>query len=71
MTQRYREEAPTLQALIQSDEQLVGQCELLRSKVDKQDGNAILQSLPELEKGLEAIQATLQSREAILMGPAR
>ncbi|MGC2620018.1 MAG: hypothetical protein WA414_13325 [Acidobacteriaceae bacterium] len=33
MTQRYREEAPTLQALMQHDERLVGQCELLRSLV--------------------------------------
>ena len=33
MTQRYRQEAPTLKALIGHDEQLVGQCDLLRSMV--------------------------------------
>jgi hypothetical protein len=70
MTQRYRQEAPTLQALIHSDEQLVGQCDLLRSMVNKQDGGSILQKLPDLESGLEAIRATLQKREAILLDRA-
>lgn len=67
VTQRYRQEAPTLKTLIHYDEQLVGQCDLLRSMVDKQDGAAILAKLPELEGGLEAIRATLQSREAVLL----
>jgi hypothetical protein len=71
MTQRFRQEAPTLQTLIHWDEQLVGQCELLRSKVDRQDGNSILKNLSELEAGLDAIRATLQSREAVLLDPAR
>jgi len=66
MTQRYRQEAPTLKTLIENDEQLVGQCELLRSLVNKQDGTAILNSLPDLEAGLEAIRSTLQKREAVL-----
>ena len=67
MTQRYRQEAPTLKALIHYDEQLVGQCDLLRSMVNKQDGSAILARFPDLEGGLEAIRATLQSREAVLL----
>jgi hypothetical protein len=67
MTQRYRREAPTLQALIQCDEQLVGQCELLRSMVDKQDGPSIFKGLPDLENGLEAIRTTLQKRGAVLL----
>lgn len=71
MTQRYRQEAPTLKALIHFDEQLVGQCDLLRSKVNRQDGASILKSLPDLESGLEAIQATLQSREAVLLDRAK
>jgi hypothetical protein len=66
MTQRYRQEAPTLKTLIENDEQLVGQCELLRSLVNKQDGTAILSSLPDLQTGLEAIRSTLQKREAVL-----
>ena len=37
MTQRYRKEAPTLQALIQSDQTLVGQAELLRTLVENID----------------------------------
>jgi hypothetical protein len=70
MTQRYRLEAATLQTLILHDQQLVGQCELLRSKVHGQDGASILKNLPELEGGLEAIRATLQNREAVLLDRA-
>jgi hypothetical protein len=66
MTQRYRLEAPTLKTLTGYDEQLVGQCELLRSMVDKQNGGSILKSLPDLETGLAAIRDTLHSREAVL-----
>ena len=71
MTQRFRQEAPTIQTLIHWDEQLVGQCELLRSKVERQDGNSILKNLAELEGGLDAIRATLQNREAVLLDRAR
>ena len=70
MTQRYRKEAPTLQRLIESDMQLVGQCELLRSLVSSQDSTALLKDLAELESGVEAIHATLRQREAILLGSA-
>ena len=66
MTQRYRLEAPTLKTLTGFDEQLVGQCELLRSMVDGQDGTEILKKAPELEVGLGAIRETLRSREAVL-----
>jgi hypothetical protein len=66
MTQRYRQEAPTLQVLIGHDEQLVGQCDLLRSRVSDQSGTAILKNLTELEGGLEAIRTTLRNREAVL-----
>jgi len=71
MTQRYRQEKPTIQALIQFDERLVGQCELLRSIVDGQDGASILKRLPDLESGLEAIRDTLKRREAVLLGRAQ
>lgn len=66
MTQRYRHEAPTLKKLIASDEQLVGQCELLRSMVSGKNATAVLKAFPDLEKGLQAIQETLRDREAIL-----
>lgn len=68
MTQRYREEAPTLQALIAQDERLVGQCELLRSSVTAIDAAALLASMSNLEAGLEAIGETLQSRANTLLG---
>jgi hypothetical protein len=70
MTQRYRQEAPTLQALLQHDELLVGQCELFRSLVDSQDAAAILKKLPDLESGLDAIRSTLQKRGSVLLNPA-
>ena len=66
MTQRYRQEAPTLAKLIELDEQLVGQCELLRSLVAGQTGAAILEKAPALEGGLKAIRATLEKRAAVL-----
>jgi len=67
MTQRFREEAPTLQALIALDEQMVGQCELLRSTVEKRDGAWIVEHMSEIRGGLEAIGATLTKREALLL----
>jgi len=66
VSQRYRQEAQTLQALIGWDEVLVGQCELLRSKVDGLDGATLLGIGAELEAGLEAIRATLEKRAAVL-----
>jgi hypothetical protein len=71
MTQRYRQEAPTLKTLIGHDEQLVGQCELLRSVVANQNAATILERLHDLEAGLTAIQTTLQNREAVLLDRAR
>lgn len=71
MTQRYRYEAATLTILIHHDEQLVGQCELLRSMVTGKSAATILQNLPNLESGLEAIRTTLGRREAVLLDRAR
>ena len=70
MSERYRKEAPTLKALIHHDQQLVGQCELLRSMVSGKDVPAILQNLPKLHGGLEAIRTTLRAREGILLDRA-
>ncbi len=70
MTQRYRHEAATLKTLIHYDEQLVGQCELLRSMVTGKNIATILENLPNLESGLEAIRATLRRREAVLLDRA-
>jgi hypothetical protein len=68
MTQRYRQEAATLQTLIEIDERLAGQCELLRTSLQGLDGASILAKLPDLEAGLKAIQGTLERREAVLLG---
>lgn len=68
MTQRFREEAPTLAALIAQDEQLVGQCELLRSTLDKRDAAWILEKSSDIQKGIEAIQFTLLRRDSVLLG---
>jgi hypothetical protein len=70
MTERYRQEAPTLQTLIEHDQQLVGQCELLRSMVNNQDGASLLKNLPDLEAGLKAIRTTLENREKVLLDRA-
>lgn len=67
MTQRFREEAPTLQALIALDEQLVGQCELLRSTVEKREGAWIAERIKEISTGLDAIDSTLLKRQAVLL----
>jgi hypothetical protein len=71
ITQRFREEAPTLAALIAQDEQLVGQCELLRSTLDKRDGAWMLEKFKEIQTGLEAIEATLLRRQAVLLSKSR
>jgi hypothetical protein len=71
MTQRFREEATTLQALIVLDEQLVGQCELLRSALDKRDGAWLVESVKEIRGGLGAIDATLMKRQALLLSRAK
>lgn len=68
MSQRYRQERQTLEDLIQIDERLVGQCELLRSSVNGQDGTSIIGRMAELERGLAAIRETLKSREGVLLG---
>lgn len=69
MTQRYRDEAPTLAKLLQHDERLVGQCAMMRSSVESRNPATILLKLPDLKAGLEAIHQTLRDREAILSNP--
>lgn len=66
MTQRYRQEAPTLAALADKDAVLVGQTELLRSMVEGAAPDAILASKREIEDGIAAISATLHERQSFL-----
>jgi hypothetical protein len=70
MTQRYRQEAPTLEKLIGHDERLVGQCEVLRRAVSGQGGLSILSRLADLQAGLEAIHETLRNRASVLLDRA-
>ncbi len=70
MTQRYRFEAATLAALAGRDEVLVGQCELLRARVEGRDGAWILGNLADLETGVAAIEATLRDRAGVLQDRA-
>ena len=66
MTQRYRQEAETLQRLIASDQRLVGQAELLRSMLDQKPGAWIVDNMTTLEEGVFAIGETLRERQLLL-----
>lgn len=66
MTQRYRQEAATLEALADKDKALVGKAELLRSMLAGADGDAVLAQSATIEQGITAINETLQERQALL-----
>jgi hypothetical protein len=66
MTQRYRQEAATLQALIQSDQTLIGQAELLRTTLDGKKGAALIEGGLDLQDGVNAISETLRKRQLLL-----
>jgi hypothetical protein len=67
MTQRYRHEADTLEALGGCDELLIGQSEMLRAMVDHKGGDWLLDNRSTIEAGLAAIEETVRRRGAILM----
>jgi hypothetical protein len=69
MTQRYRQEAPTLQALILSDQTLIGQAELLRTTLDGKKGAALAENASEIQDGINAIGETLRKRQLLLFPP--
>lgn len=66
MTQRYRNEAATLETLGECDQDLIGQSDLLRTLAQGRTGEALVAGLPELHEGLAAIRSTLQRRAAVL-----
>jgi hypothetical protein len=66
MAQRYRQEAATLARLGESDQQLVGQAELLRTMLDEKDGPWVLENAAVVQEGLQAIGETLRQRQALL-----
>jgi hypothetical protein len=68
MTQRYRQEAATLAALGECDQDLIGQADLLRTLVEGRSGEVMVETTAELEQGLAAIADTLRRRQAILFG---
>lgn len=65
MTQRYREEAATLLALVEKDSVLVGQAQTLRTMVEGKTPDEILAALPDVEEGVAAITKTLAERRII------
>ncbi len=69
MSELYRRESDVLVQLGDCDQQLIGQSELLRVKLDRAAAAAILAALPALEDGLHAITETLRNRRAILLAP--
>jgi hypothetical protein len=66
MTNRYRREGETLQALLQCDLALVGRAETLRALVADLDGEAMLARSGEIESGLKSLARSLRERQSIL-----
>ena len=66
MTERYRREAETLRRLGDCDEQLIGQCELLRASLNGKSAAWILENRAAIDAGVSAIEATLRDRQSIL-----
>jgi hypothetical protein len=66
MMQRYRQEAATLQKLLECDARLTGQAELLRAMLDGKDGAWMIEKSAEILEGLKAIEASLRNRQAAL-----
>jgi hypothetical protein len=67
MTQRYRNEAETLVALVQKDALLVGQAETLRTTVEGRTPDELLASLTDIEEGIAAITQTLAERRIMTL----
>ena len=67
MTQRFRSEAGTLQALVEKDQLLVGQAETLRAMVQGKGPDDILALRPGIEEGVTAITASLDARRLMTL----
>ncbi|HUB66431.1 MAG TPA: hypothetical protein VL981_02965 [Candidatus Methylacidiphilales bacterium] len=66
MTQRYREEAKTLENMIAADQKLIGQADLLRGMLEQKNGTWIVENMSVLEEGTAAIGETLRARQLLL-----
>lgn len=71
MTERFRDEAATLEYLRDHDRVLVGQAALLRSLVEDGDGAALLDRAAEVTEGLTALRRTLEARASALLAVTR
>lgn len=65
MTQRYREEAATLLALIEQDKLLVGRAQTLRQAATGRTAEEILASRDDIEEGVAAIVESLAARRLL------
>ena len=66
MTQRYRNEAQTLEDLAACDEMLIGQSETLRVLVERKGPDWVLENRAAIEAGVAAIEETVRRRQSIL-----
>jgi len=66
-TKNPRQEGPTLQQLIDSDQMLAGQAELLRGMIDGKNGAWLIENNSDLQEGVKAIDETLRRRQGLLM----
>lgn len=69
MSELYRREKDALARLGECDQQLIGQAELLRLKLDGAAATSVLIEMPALDEGLRAIAETLRTRRALLLAP--
>ena len=67
MTQRYRQEAATLQRLIACDMGLAGRAEMLRAMLDQKEGAWMVERSADIQAGLRSIEAALRDRQAALL----
>jgi hypothetical protein len=68
MTQRYRQEAATLQQLVQLDQQMIGQLvNLLQGIEANQNAEWLLENSDGVRTGLTAIESTITARQSILL----
>ncbi len=67
MTQRYRQEAATLQHLLHCDMGLAGRAEMLRAMLDQKDGAWMIEKSAEIQTGLRSIEAALRDRQMALV----
>ena len=66
MSNRYRREGATLQALLQCDLALIGRAEALRKLVEDADGAALLERAGEIGGGCKSIARSLRERRSLL-----